>query len=106
MRKKLLLASALFTMLLSGAFAAEVAVDQAGQKFSPDSVTLKSGDTIAFTNKDDVKHNINIVNPNGDSDDKGIQAPGEAIKSAFPTAGEYQVRCKIHPKMKMTVVVQ
>jgi len=94
MRNKLLLTSALFAISLSSAFAAEVAVEQAGQKFAPDSVPLKAGDTIVFTNKDDVKHNINIINPSGDSDDKGIQAPGESIKSAFPTAGEYQVRCK------------
>ena len=106
MRNKLLLTGAFLAISLSSAFAAEVGVDQTGQKFAPDSLTLKSGDTVTFNNKDDVKHNINIVSPNGDSDDKGIQAPGEAIKAAFPTAGEYQVRCKIHPKMKMTVVVQ
>ncbi|MDE3060940.1 MAG: hypothetical protein KGJ06_08005 [Pseudomonadota bacterium] len=87
------------------AFAADVAVDQAGQQFSQSSLTLKSGDTIVFTNKDDVTHNIKVINGD-DTDDKGLQKPGEIIKANFAKAGSYQVRCGIHPKMKIDVTVQ
>ena len=106
MKNKLFASVFLISSVFGSAFAADVSVDQSGQKFSPDSLTIKSGDTVVFTNKDSMKHNINIVTPSGDSEDKGIQAPGEDLKTTLTAAGEYQVRCKIHPKMKMTITVQ
>jgi plastocyanin len=106
MRNVLLSAAVLMSVFTAGAVASDVPIDQAGQKFAPDSVSVKVGDTLIFTNKDDVKHNINVISPSGDAEDKGVQAPGENIKQTFTSAGEYQVRCKIHPKMKMTVIVQ
>jgi len=106
MRNSLLIAGILLAASTVGVLAADVPIDQAGQRFAPNSVTIKVGDTLVFTNKDDVKHNINVISPGGDTDDKGVQAPGENITHTFPAPGEYQVRCKIHPKMRMTVTVQ
>jgi plastocyanin len=104
MRKILLVA--LFASVASVAHAADTTVTQSHTTFDMDSATIKAGDTITFSNKDDVTHNINITNPDGDNDDKGLQKPGQDIKASFPKAGEYKVHCAIHPKMKMTVTVQ
>ena len=90
----------------AAAHAAEVDIDQAGQKFSPDKVTVKSGDTMHFTNEDDVKHNIHVDDESGNSQDMGIQKPGETINKTFDRPGHYQIHCSIHPRMKMTVDVQ
>lgn len=107
MRKFNILAGAFLAMMVSTvAFADTTEITQADQTFSQAAVTLKAGDTIHFTNKDSVTHNIKILAADGDTDDKGLQKPGEVITQVFAKPGEYKVRCAIHPKMKMTVTVQ
>ena len=80
-------------------------IDQHGLRFSLQSVSIKTGDTLHFHNSDDVIHNIMVLDADDDAKDEGLQKPGEVITAKFEKAGEYQVRCAIHPKMKMTVVV-
>jgi plastocyanin len=87
------------------AHAAEIAVDQINQKFSVSSMTLKVGDTVHYKNGDDVTHNVNVTDPDGNNEDKGLQKPGETISQTYTKPGEYDVRCSIHPKMHMKVSV-
>jgi len=103
--RTLLIGTLLFASSVATAQAADTSIEQAGQQFSQSSVTLKAGDTLVFTNKDDVTHNVKIINGD-DTDDKGLQKPGEVIKATFAKPGDYQVRCGIHPKMKIDVKVQ
>jgi len=105
MRSTLMIIGLFSTLFIAQAQAADVSVDQAGQQFSQSSLTLKAGDTLVFTNKDDVTHNVKVINGD-DTDDKGLQKPGEVIKATFAKPGTYQVRCAIHPKMKIDVTVQ
>jgi plastocyanin len=86
--------------------AADIKIDQIGQKFDPNTATLKPGDTIHFVNGDDVTHNINIIDSDDNADDKGLQKPGQEIVQKFDKAGTYMVKCAIHPRMKMTVEVK
>ena len=88
------------------AAAADIKIDQIGQKFDPNKVTLNPGDTLHFVNGDDVTHNINIIDSDDNADDKGLQKPGQEILQKFEKAGTYAVKCAIHPKMKMTVEVK
>ena len=88
------------------AAAADVAVDQVGQKFDPHSVTIKVGDSIKFLNNDDVDHNITLIDSGGVAEDRGIQKPGTIIPVRFSAAGEFLVRCSMHPRMKMQVKVE
>jgi cytochrome c peroxidase len=81
-------------------------IDQVGQQFSEKSVKLAVGDTIQFANKDDVTHNINVVNDDDDDTDLGLQKPGQTLTYKFDKAGKFKIRCGIHPNMKMTVSVQ
>src|ERR1700678_1839212 len=104
--RKILGVALVVSPLIISASGFAVDVDQASLKFTPDSVNIKSGESVKFTNKDDVTHNIHVITSDGNSDDKGLQKPGEDITETFAKAGEYQVRCSIHPKMKMTVTVQ
>ncbi len=106
MRNTILSAGILFSVLIAGAEAADMNIDQVDKKFSTDSASIKVGDTISFNNKDDVKHNLNVIDPDDNADDKGVQDPGQTTKVTFSKAGEYQVRCRIHPRMKMTVDVK
>lgn len=59
-----------------------------------------------FANKDDVSHNITVVNDDDDTTDLGLQKPGQTLSYTFDKAGRFTVRCSIHPSMKMTVSVK
>ena len=109
-RSKLLRTAILLAFILPGlafrAYAAETVVDQLHLKFIPDSVSINAGDTIRFTNSEHLTHNVTIVNPDGTSEDKGMQNFQQEITVAFAKAGTYQVICSVHPAMKLTVTVK
>jgi plastocyanin len=105
--KKRFLLTALFALFWGGiAQAGDVNIVQSNQQFSDDAIKIKTGDTVLFKNSDTVSHNIQVINADGDTDDKGLQKPGETINNTFTAAGEYKVRCGIHPAMKLKVSVQ
>lgn len=78
-------------------------VSQADKAFSTKKMSIVAGDSITFVNEDKVKHNIVIKKMDVSS---GIQAPGEKVDVTFDQNGKFKVRCGIHPKMKVTVVVK
>lgn len=80
-------------------------VDQKGLRFSKEMETIGLGGVMRFHNSDDVTHNIMTIDESDEPEDQGLQKPGETIVAKFGKAGTYQVRCAIHPKMKMTVKV-
>lgn len=88
------------------AFAASVYhVMQRHRSFSVDEITIRAGDTIAFSNEDEFLHQI-YVDSNQMDFDSAEQRPGETISVTFPRAGTFPVRCHIHPKMLLTVHVK
>jgi plastocyanin len=100
-------ALALGLALATGAAAAAVTeIDQVNQRFSRSNVTLAAGATLTFVNHDDVRHNIRIIDADGNETDKGLQDPGQTIEAHFDKAGRYTARCAIHQKMKLTIDVQ
>jgi amicyanin len=82
--------------------AAAVSIDNF--TFNPQTLTIKAGTTVTWTNKDDIPH--------------GIAATGNAFKRSnamdtddaysftFTTPGTYQYFCYIHPHMTGTIVVE
>lgn len=106
MRKTLLIA--LF-LVIGGAVAAHASattVVQTHQSFDKPTLTVRVGDEIDFVNQDTVTHNIQIVDASNSINDRGLQKPGEKVTVTISTPGQYKVRCAIHPKMRMTLVVQ
>jgi plastocyanin len=90
-----------FSLALSvPAFAATIVV-QKGRAFRPAEISINRGDTVTFTNEDSYIHQVYVAGL-FDSTEK---APGENLNEVFPEAGTFQVRCHIHPTMKMTVRV-
>lgn len=104
--KFVLLPFALAATLALRASAADTDVDQRGIRFSVSSLTLKVGDVVRFHNQDDVTHNIMVIDSDDDPEDQGLQKPGVVITKKFDQAGTFEVRCAIHPKMKMTITVE
>lgn len=106
MRDRILATAILgITLLVAAAKAAETDIDQRGIRFSRADIAVKVGDTLHFHNHDDVTHNIMVIDADDEPEDEGLQKPGEIINATFDEAGTFQVRCAIHPKMKMTVTV-
>ena len=81
----------------------QAAVDIAGFRFSPATVTLAAGGTVTWTNRDGAPHTAT-----GDEGafDSGILEQGATFQHAFPTPGTYEYRCDLHSSMRGTVVVQ
>jgi plastocyanin len=81
-------------------------VSQKGRQFNPGEMTIKKGDTVVIVNDDaDLRHHAYV-----DSDrfkfDSGDQEPGSKTNVRFTAAGDFDVLCAIHPKMKLTVHVK
>ena len=79
-------------------------IHQKGRVFSSESVTIKKGDALTFVNDDSVPHNIMSASK-GNEFNLGSQAPGMSTDVTFKEAGDVQVICAIHPRMKMMVKV-
>jgi cytochrome c peroxidase len=86
--------------------AANTTIEQSGQQFSERNVALQKGDSIVFSNHDDVTHNISVIDDDDEAADLGLQKPGQSLTYKFDKSGKFKVRCSIHPSMKMTVNVK
>lgn len=80
-------------------------IAQKGREFALRSVEIAAGDVIQFTNDDEFLHQI-FVTSSALKFDSAEQPPGEVIDVTFPSPGIYSVRCHIHPKMLLSVVVR
>lgn len=107
MNHKTLVAAAAIAAIAAGACLAAgvVTVDQKGLAFATPSLTVAKGTLVRFTNSDSTPHNILIMGE-GSMINGGLQQPGAEFKAPFIKPGAYQVTCGIHPKMKMSIVVQ
>jgi plastocyanin len=92
-------------LLAGSAFSTDTSIDQKDRRFSQTDVTLRPGDTITFRNSDEVAHNVFSATP-GHEFEITRQAPGEKSTIAFPKEGVVEVRCSIHPRMKLIVTVK
>jgi len=72
--------------------------------FTPQTLTVKAGTTVTWTNKDDTPHGI----ASADNAFKKSQAldTDDSYSFTFATPGTYQYFCYVHPFMKGTIVVQ
>jgi plastocyanin len=92
-------------VLASPVLADEYRIIQKNRKFSEKKLTIKAGDTITFVNGDKISHNIyskskiNVFNI-------GVQRAGKSHSVTFSGLGKVKVRCAIHPRMKLTVIVE
>jgi plastocyanin len=104
MRRLALLVITILAGLSVGALAANQIIHQQGRVFSSESLTIKKGETITFLNDDTVSHNI-ISTSKGNEFNLGSQSPGTSTDVTFKEAGDVQVLCAIHPRMKLMVKV-
>src|SRR5689334_4133550 len=87
---------------VSVARAATASVNIQNIAFNPASITVNAGDTVTWTNNDQVNHTVT-------SDTSGLfnmsSAPGSTVSFTFSTPGTFAYHCNIHSNMHGTVVV-
>ena len=79
------------------------AVDITGFAFSPETLTISIGDTVAWTNKESATH---TATADGGEFDSGNLGNGDTFSYTFTAAGTYTYYCKIHTSMTATIIVE
>ena len=79
------------------------AVSINGFKFVPADVTVNAGDTVVWTNQDNVPHTVESSDGTLKSDEL---SKGDTYKHAFTKPGKYEYKCGIHPSMHGSVTVR
>lgn len=81
-----------------------VKVDIVGFKYVPESVNVKVGDTVTWTQVDKVKHTVTIVT-GPENFDSGLLSAGQTFSYTFTKPGTYSYKCTPHPNMRGEVIV-
>jgi plastocyanin len=70
--------------------------------FTPNTITIRSGTTVNWTNYGSHKHTVTSDDGTWDS---GDMLPNTSYSWTFPVAGTYRYHCKHHEGMVGTIVV-
>ena len=89
---------------VTSSMAAEHVVLQKNKLFSVAEITIKPGDTIVFKNDDEVAHNVFSAAKDFPFNLK-MQSPGTSSSISFEREGKFEIRCVMHPGMKLMVEV-
>jgi len=97
-------AAAVCLTVLAGApaTAAEIKVGIDNFTFNPKVATVKAGDTVIWTNRDDIPHTV--ADP-GKFKSKALDT-GDSFSFTFTTPGAYDYFCSLHPHMTGRIVVE
>lgn len=87
------------------AHAEEHLVSQKGAQFAPQELRVHAGDRVVFRNDDDITHNV-FSKSEGSAFNVKLQEPGSDSPVVLERPGVVDVRCAIHPKMKLRIVVE
>ena len=69
--------------------------------FSPGTLTVKVGTTVAWVNEDSAAHTIK-----SDTFSSGELSNGQKFEFRFEKAGSFDYSCGIHPSMKGKIIVE
>ena len=72
--------------------------------FGPQTLTVKAGTTVTWTNRDDIPHGI--ASSNNAFKKSGALDTDESYSFTFTAPGTYQYFCYLHPHMVGSIVVE
>jgi plastocyanin len=79
-------------------------VSEEGIAFVPGDGSLAVGNTVTWTNNDDVPHDVTA--DTFSSGEPGGMQPGDVFEHTFEEAGNFDYVCTLHPGMEGTVTVE
>ncbi len=84
--------------------ASDVQATIANFKFVPETITVKAGTQVTWTNEDSAPHTV--TSDTGTMLNSPRLAQGDSYSFTFTTPGTYAYHCAVHPMMKGTVIVK
>ena len=91
------------------ATAEEVRVRLESSNFDPSELTITAGTTVLFLNADSYTHTVTEGTGGQAVDDPIVDreiAENRSVRVTFDEPGTYDITCKIHPSMQLTVTVE
>lgn len=74
--------------------------------YAPATIKVKVGDTVTWTNNDNVRHDVMADTESSDAPSSELLSKGQSYSFTFNRAGTYTYHCTPHPYMKGTVIVE
>jgi plastocyanin len=74
--------------------------------FRPETITVKAGDTVTWTNDGQAPHTVTKEEGSGANFDSGTLEPGKTFEQTFDSPGDAPYVCTIHPGQTGTVKVE
>ncbi|MEK6911053.1 MAG: cupredoxin family copper-binding protein [Nanoarchaeota archaeon] len=81
----------------------EKSIEITGFEFSQETLTIKKGEKVTWTNKDSAPHTVTSVS--GSELNSETLNKDQTYSHTFTTAGTFQYRCNFHTSMKGTIIV-
>jgi len=75
-------------------------------KFSEPTITIKSGDSVEWTQKGQYPHTVTSTESPESFESSIMRKQGETFSSTFTRRGTYRYKCDIHPVMRGVVIVE
>src|SRR5215469_1890642 len=75
----------------------QVAIAIQGFAFNPQTITIKVGTTVTWTDKDGVSHTVTSLSGPASFNSGALAASGGTFHFTFTKAGTYSYHCMIHP---------
>lgn len=69
--------------------------------FKPATLTIKTGETVVWTNKDSAQHDIKSAGFNS-----ALLSKGQTFEFKFNEKGSYDYSCGVHPSMLGKIIVE
>jgi plastocyanin len=73
--------------------------------FHPQSITIKVGTTVTWTDNDSVAHTVTSLSGPASFNSGPLGGPGGTFHFTFTKAGTYNYHCMIHPSMMASITV-
>jgi plastocyanin len=97
------MACLLFAAVANPVYAADTEVKIDNFTFGPQLVVVKAGDTVVWTNGDDIPHTV--TSKTGVFKSKALDT-GDKFSFTFTTPGTFPYFCALHPHMTGSIVVE
>jgi plastocyanin len=79
-------------------------VKQQNHMFSEMYLKIENNDVLKFVNLDSVNHKL-VFSHKGEQEHMGAIKPGNSQEVTFSQSGIYDIQCKHHPEMKLTIFI-
>ncbi len=102
-RMRLLGAAMMLVLSVAVANAATIEVKIDNFAYTPQTITVKAGDTVTWTNGDDIPHTV--TSKTGAFRSKALDTD-DKFSFTFATPGIFPYFCALHPHMTGSIVVE